>query len=81
MLYAKVGSRFDAEFTASREYTLQFQRLVAEHAFREIYARGEYPRVAWFRTPHVDAEAYARERAAFVKWHDTQAEAERSLSA
>lgn len=76
VLYTQVRRRHPPRFTLNVEGTILFQRMLAERAFRAIYASGPMPRVEWWRRRAVDLKAYRREARQREEWHARQTNAE-----
>ncbi|OVE82514.1 hypothetical protein BVY04_00730 [bacterium M21] len=80
LLYTQVGKARTAPGTIlSKEKTMGFQKLIAEHAHRKIFAAGPLPEIPQLRPRKVDPDAFAHEKNQWKSWHAQQSEAEQKL--
>lgn len=80
MLYTKIGHRPPVRGTRfSVEKTKLLRRLIAEHAYRFIFAKTEDADVPIFMPRTANAEFYKHEQEQWAKWHAEQIESEQHL--
>ena len=72
LLYTQVGEERPPRFQFSRLQTLSLQRILAERAFRLIFAARKIRRVSWFRARVVDREAFHSEEEQWKRWNEEQ---------
>jgi hypothetical protein len=80
LLYTAVGRRSPARGTIlSLEVASLFQRFIAEHAHRYVFATAPNPDVELWRPRYVDLAAFKFESEQWEQWHSSQLRAERAL--
>ena len=80
LLYTQVGGRPpERGWTFPYEYTKMLQKIIAEHAYRMIFAPEPSPDVAPMRPRVINPNAVRSEREQWEKWHEQQTRAEAEL--
>jgi len=65
--------------TPSRFHARFIRRMIAEHAYRQIYSASEDGKISTLRPRIVDAEAFQHEKEQWEKWHEEQTRVEQEL--
>jgi hypothetical protein len=78
LLFTQIGEDLPDRLTLTSEQTNQFQRLIAEGAFRWLFAREPLSFIRKIRPRHVDPEAFKDEEEQWGNWHEIQKQAEKS---
>ena len=78
LLFTQIGYDLPDRLTLTSEQTNQFQRLIAEGAFRWLFAREPLSFIGKIRPRHVDPEAFKDEEEQWGNWHEIQKQAEKS---
>jgi len=78
LLFTQIGDDLPDRLTLTSEQTNQFQRLIAEGAFRWLFAREPLSFIRKIRPRHVDPEAFKDEEELWGNWHEIQKQAEKS---
>ena len=78
LLFTQIGDDLPDRLTLTSEQTNQFQRLIAEGAFRWLFAREPLSFIGKIRPRHVDPEAFKNEEEQWGNWHEIQKQAEKS---
>jgi hypothetical protein len=82
LMYTRIGYNSPKRGTAfSRSHTELIRRIIAEHAFRYIYAQLPDNDIPTLRPRVVDNERYQREQTYWNTWHSSQLAAENDLLA
>jgi len=79
MLYTQVGEKNKTSVEVSCELCAEFQKLIAEHSYRWIFAYKPTKEIQTLRPREVDPIAYNNEMEAWNKWHNQQSYTEKSL--
>ena len=80
LLYTQIGSpRRPPKETLSRELTDSIRRIIAQHAFRMIFAAAPDEKVAELRPRVVNDDQFRKESEWQRNWHKNQTDAERAL--
>ena len=69
LLYTQIGRQRLRTTELTREGTFRIQTLIAERAFRRVFARTPVSRIGWFRQRVVSLEAYRTEEEQWRKFH------------
>lgn len=77
LLFTQIGDDLPDRLTLTSEQTNQFQRLIAERAFRWLFAREPLSFIHKIRPRHVDPEAFKDEEEQWGNWHEIQKQAEK----
>lgn len=80
LLYCQIERSERKGGACSRLATFRMQQILAERAFREVYATQGVRRVEWWRPRRVDREMYRAEQRMWVEWHDEQSKPHQSVS-
>ena len=76
LLYTQIGEKRPRRFQFSRIQTLTIQRILAERAFRFVFAARKIRRVSWFRPRVVDRRVFLDEQEQWRRWNEDQGEVE-----
>jgi len=76
LLYTQIGSKAAPRFTFSAEKTQELRKLLAERAYRWIFAGEPLDDVVRFRPRVVDAATYQAEELTWQSWHRDQSASE-----
>jgi hypothetical protein len=77
LLITQIGDELPDRLTLSTDQTKQFQKFIAEGAFRWIFAREPQALVRQLRPRHVDAQAFKNEAEQWKTWHEQQRDVEK----
>ncbi len=72
LMHAQIGRQQPAVRVLPRDKTFEMQKILAERAYRWIFARSPIKRVSWFRPRVVDRERFENEHEAWARWHQLQ---------
>ncbi|MBA3073528.1 MAG: DUF4238 domain-containing protein [Anaerolineae bacterium] len=78
LLFTQIGDDLPDRRTLTSDQTRHFQRIIAERAFRWLYARESLAIIPKIRSRLVDPEAYKFEEEQWRNWHKIQKQAEKS---
>ena len=78
LLFTQIGDDLPDRLTFTSNQTKQFQSLIAERAFRWIFAREPLEIIKQMRPRRIDQEAYKNEAEQWKNWHERQSNAEES---
>ncbi len=78
LLFTQIGDDLPDRLTLTSEQTKKFQRLIAERAFRWLFAREPMSIISQMRPRHVDTEAFTNEEKQWRNWHKFQKQAEKT---
>lgn len=76
LLFTQIGDYLPDRLTFTSDQTKQIQSLIAERAFRWIFAREQLVFLEKMRPRLVDPEAFKDEEERWKNWHDLQKQAE-----
>lgn len=76
MLFTQIGDEYPDRFTASSKWTQFFQRLIAERAFRWIFAKRQDFGICKLRPREINGSKFNDEEAQWQKWHNEQSQSE-----
>jgi hypothetical protein len=80
LFYTRIGYRPERRgHVLPRGQTEAIRRVIAEHAFRMIFAASQDSEMPTLRSRHVSDEEFRKERDGWQKWHEEQTTAERNL--
>ena len=80
LMYTKIGATSPCERTTPSGFHARLiRRMIAEHAYRQIYSLSEDSKIPALRPRIVNAEAVRREKVQWEEWHKSQTEAEHDL--
>ncbi|MDD2533902.1 MAG: DUF4238 domain-containing protein [Eubacteriales bacterium] len=80
ILYTKVGSSTDDKILQENPfYTFLFQKLIIEHAYRNIFSYSAFESISKYRQRVVNSDIFNFEKDAWTKWYAEQTEAELAL--
>lgn len=80
ILYTKVGSSTDDNILQENPfYTFLFQKLIIEHAYRNIFSCSAFESISKCRPRVVNSDIFNFEKDAWTKWYAEQTEAEQAL--
>lgn len=80
ILYTKVGSSSDDDILQENPfYTFLFQKLIIEHAHRNIYSYSAFDSISACRQRVVDYDTFNYEKDTWTKWYAEQTSAEQAL--
>lgn len=80
LLYTKVGSSSEDNIMQENPYyTFLFQKLIMDHAYRNIFSYSAFDSISKCRPRVVDLDAFNFEKDAWTKWYTEQTEAEQAL--
>lgn len=78
LLFTQVGDDLPDSLTLTSELTRHFQKLIAERAFRWLFAHEPLRIIPKMRSRQVDLEAYKNEEEQWRNWHEVQKLVEKS---
>jgi hypothetical protein len=78
LLFTQIGDDLPDRLTLTSAQTKQFQRLIAERAYRWLFAREPLRFIHKIRPRYVDPEAFKYEEEQWSNWHEIQKQAEKS---
>jgi len=76
LLYTQIGKKAAPRFEFSLEKTRELQQLLAERAYRWIFARHPVAHMSSLRPRIVDHEAFESEERSWQEWHEEQSASE-----
>ncbi len=76
LLYTQIGTQHARRFQFTREQTFFVQKVLAERAFRMVFARKKTRKVRWFRPRVVDRQRFLHEQYQRRNWNQEQGVAE-----
>ena len=79
LIYTQVGKRNENRWQADYKQSQLFNKLIAEHAFRRIYASDVNLEKMSYRNRIVDVQQYKEEEALFQKWGELHDELEKNF--
>ncbi len=79
LMYTKIGDRYPPRrgTMASPWFTKQVWQMIAENAYRYVFADKAHPIVSKFRPRVISKERFQKEEAHWKNWHEQNSEAER----
>lgn len=79
LLYTQIGKPQLRAPQLTREGTFRIQSIIAQRAYRRVFARAPLPRVRWFRPRVVNLSAYRAEEDRWRRFHMENSAVEQSI--